>query len=194
MMKASPESPRMFQNDFLDFFSRSPWWMVPLFWLPVVAFLVSNTQHPKHLILIVVGFCVWSVTEYLLHRFLFHFEFRGEAGQMVHFIIHGVHHRWPNDQYRLVMPLVAAMIIALPFAVSFYWLLGPILFYPFFGGFLLGYVEYECTHYAMHHIKSKNPIFMKLKRHHLLHHHNKACEGTRFGVSSSLWDHVFKTL
>ena len=183
----------MFQNDFFDFFSRSPWWTVPLVWAPIAGYLIYLGPKDWRLGLVPVGMFVCGLTEYLLHRFVFHFEFESKAGQYVHFLIHGVHHEWPNDRYRLVMPLVAAFLIAIPFSAFYYFLLGPVLFCPFFAGFLLGYVEYECTHYALHHLKSKHPVFMGLKRHHLLHHHSKAHAGTKFGVSSPLWDLVFKT-
>lgn len=193
-MKPSPESPRMFQSDFLDFFSRSPWWTVPLIWVPIASYLIYLGPKDERLCLIPIGFAMWTLTEYLLHRFVFHYKFSSKAGKYVHFLIHGVHHEWPNDRYRLVMPLAAAALIAVPFSTFYYALLGPILFYPFFGGFLLGYVEYECTHYAVHHLKSKQPVFMWLKRHHLLHHHSMSHAGTKFGVSSPVWDRVFRTL
>ncbi|MES2504930.1 MAG: sterol desaturase family protein [Myxococcota bacterium] len=192
-MKASPESPRLFENNFLDFFSRSPWWTVPLFWLPVCGYLIYQGPKDWSLFLIPLGFFIWGLTEYLLHRFIFHMEFEGKLGKRFHFLMHGVHHEWPNDRFRLVMPLLVALLIAVPFALFYHWFWGPELFCPFFAGFLLGYVEYECTHYAVHHVKSKHPVFMRLKRHHLLHHHSDSHAGTKFGVSSPLWDKIFKT-
>ena len=32
MMRATPESPRMFDSDFADFFSRTPWFTVLIIW------------------------------------------------------------------------------------------------------------------------------------------------------------------
>ena len=194
-MKPSPQSPRMFQSDFLDFFSRSPWWSVPLVWLPICGYLIYLGPKDSRLALILVGIFVWSLTEYLLHRFVFHYEFQTQNGQYVHFLIHGVHHQWPRDKYRLVMPISVGMIIATPFALFYWFLLGPVLFYPFFAGFLLGYVGYDCIHYALHHMKSQSAFFKALRKHHMMHHHNKTqMATTKFGVSSSLWDRVFRTL
>ena len=46
----------------------------------------------------------WTLTEYWLHRFVFHFEPEKGIGARLHWIIHGVHHDHPNDPLRLVMP------------------------------------------------------------------------------------------
>ena len=44
-MRATPESPRMFESDFLDFFSRIPFWVVPVIYVPVVlAYLWQGSQ------------------------------------------------------------------------------------------------------------------------------------------------------
>ena len=69
----------------------------------------------------------WTFVEYTLHRFVFHYEFSSKTGQTVHFLIHGVHHEWPNDGYRLVMPLAAAALIAVPFSIFYYSLSEPLL-------------------------------------------------------------------
>ena len=50
------------------------------------------------------GYLVWTLTEYWLHRIVFHFEPDAPIGRRLHWIIHGVHHDHPNDPMRLVMP------------------------------------------------------------------------------------------
>ena len=64
--------------------------------------------------------------------------------------------------------------------------------YTFFPGFVLGYLVYGTMHYAIH---AWNPPFKWMKplwRNHHLHHYKNAEKG--FGVSSTLWDHVFNTM
>ena len=64
--------------------------------------------------------------------------------------------------------------------------------YMFFPGFLLGYLLYGSMHYAIH---AWNPPFRWMKglwRNHHLHHYKN--EGKGFGVSSTIWDHVFGTM
>lgn len=199
-MRESAASPRIFKSDFLDFFSRSPWWTVPLVWLPVSAALfwygfthLGDLPFAMFLAATVAGWLGWTFSEYWLHRMVFHWNPEAGWGQKFHFIIHGVHHVYPHDRYRLVMPPAANLLLSGPFGAFFYFLLGSALFFPFFGGYLAGYVQYEITHYAVHHFKWKNPVFKGLKRHHLLHHHSAAFEDKKFGVSSTLWDRVFGT-
>jgi len=193
-------SPAMFKNNFLDFFSRSPWWLVPLFWLPIsILMLYAGIDSARYfnktiyVLFIVLGWISWTLSEYWLHRILFHWNPRLKWGQQFHFIIHGVHHTWPNDPYRLVMPLLASLILAFIIGGGFYLLLGPYLFFPFFSGYLLGYVQYEMTHYTVHHLKFKNKFFKYLKRHHLLHHHSPDFYNKKYGVSSPFWDYIFRT-
>ncbi len=183
---------QVFDNRALDVFTRSAWWMVPLIWLPISAFLIYLGPKGFYLLFIPAGILTWTLIEYVLHRFLFHLEFKGQAGLLFHRIVHGAHHEVPNDPYRVGTPLGISIPFAAIFGLIFYILLGD-SFYPFYAGVLQGYVIYEYMHYAAHHVKSKRPWFMRLKRHHLLHHHSKQAVGSNFGVSSAVWDRVFGT-
>ncbi len=182
----------MFNNRVLDIMTRSAWWMVPLIWLPTSVFLIYLGPKGLSLLLIPAGMLSWTLTEYALHRFLFHFEFKSNAGLLFHKMVHGAHHEVPNDPYRVGTPLGISIPFAIIFGLIFYSILGD-SFYPFYAGMLLGYIIYEYMHYAAHHIKSKRPWFMRLKRHHLLHHHSKNAAGTQFGVTNMVWDRVFGT-
>ncbi len=196
-MRASPESPRMFESDFLDFFTRTPWFVVPALWLPMVAGTFGWGLVEKKLDILVsvavfllfIG--VWTLAEYLLHRFVFHWVPKTRWGPTFHFFAHGVHHQWPSDRYRLVMPPAAAALLAPLFYGLFRLLLGPAWVFPAFAGFMLGYVVYDCTHYALHHLRLDHPAFKRLRAHHMNHHHNH--DDRRFGVSSMFWDRVFGT-
>ena len=63
---------------------------------------------------------------------------------------------------------------------------------PFFAGFILGYLVYDGSHYAIHHFRMRSGFLLLIKKHHMLHHHADHDGG--FGVSSPLWDHVFRTM
>ncbi len=58
-------------------------------------------------------------------------------------------------------------------------------------GFGTGYLAYDLTHYATHHFPMHGGVWKYLKRYHLRHHYKTP--NMRFGVSSPLWDVVFKT-
>ena len=191
------ETVRMFENDFLEALSKIHF-SVPLFiYLPVVAYFLylSISSYSLSFItifsLFVLGIFVWTFTEYTLHRFIFHFEPKGELGKKLHFIFHGVHHDYPNDSKRLVMP----PSVSIPLAVLFYFLfkliLGQILVAPFFVGFILGYLFYDMTHYAIHHYNMHNKFWLFIKNHHMKHHYKDPLKG--FGVSSPLWDDIIGT-
>jgi sterol desaturase/sphingolipid hydroxylase (fatty acid hydroxylase superfamily) len=64
--------------------------------------------------------------------------------------------------------------------------------FPFFPGFMLGYLIYGSMHFAIH---AWTPPFKWMKglwRNHHLHHYKHSDMG--FGVSSTFWDHVFGTM
>lgn len=193
----SSESQRMFKSNFLESLSKVPFYVPLIVYIPVIAYLVyaafakDNLSILQFVISVAVGLIVWTVTEYILHRFVFHFHPTSEFGKRIHFIFHGVHHDYPNDAQRLVMPPSASI----PMALIIYFLFS--LFVPaqymsaFFAAFLVGYLFYDMTHYALHHANFKAGIWKKLKKHHMLHHYSDETKG--YGVSSVLWDDIFKT-
>lgn len=141
--------------------------------------------------MLICGLGVWTLTEYVLHRFVFHWELPGKFGQRIHFIFHGVHHDYPSDSKRLVMVPTVSIPLASLFYFLFYFIFGPALVNPFFIGFILGYLTYDMTHYAVHHFNLKSPFWLELKNHHMRHHYMDSEHG--YGVSSKIWDYVFRT-
>lgn len=138
-----------------------------------------------------IGLVSWSLAEYLLHRYLFHLPetaFRGS--KRFTYLIHGVHHEYPNDASRTLMPFVPKLIFSVVFLGLFTLILGSKG--PFFSaGFMLGYYFYSMMHYAIHRYKA--PSFLRgLWTHHHLHHHLH--DDKAFGVSSTLWDRIFNTM
>ena len=191
------ETLPMFQNRFLEILTRIHF-LVPVYiFLPVIFFCLYHSVFEFHFsfliiaVMIVGGLCVWTLTEYILHRFVFHWEIPGGLGKKIHFIVHGVHHDYPSDSKRLVM----VPTISIPLAVLFYFLFrsitGAELVTPFFIGFICGYLFYDMTHFAIHHFNFKSNFWLELKNHHMRHHYMDAGHG--FGVSSKFWDHVFRT-
>src|SRR2546421_350121 len=100
---------------------------------------------------IVGGYIFWTLTEYWLHRVVFHFEPEKGIGARLHWIIHGVHHDYPNDPLRLVMPPSVSVPLAALFFGLFVLVVGTPDAYPFTAGFLGGYLVYDMLHYHLHH-------------------------------------------
>ena len=191
------ETIRMFKSDFMEALSRVHPAVPLIIFVPVILYMFYLSywyfQLPLTNIfgLVMFGVFVWTITEYLLHRFIFHLELKSEFGKKIHFIFHGVHHDYPSDSRRLVMPPSVSIPLASLFYILFRFLIGDVAVYPFFAGFLSGYLFYDMTHYAVHHFNMHSKFWLALKHHHIKHHYKDPDRG--FGVSSPLWDIVFGT-
>lgn len=193
----STESVRMFKSNFLESFSKVHFAVPIIIYVPLIGYLIyqaflNQISAAGFLIYFISGLLVWTITEYLLHRFVFHYQPTSKAGQRLHFIFHGVHHDYPKDAKRLVMPPSASI----PLAILFYLLFSLVFknsnyMYIFFSGFIAGYLCYDMIHYAIHHNNFKSSIMKKIKQHHMLHHYSDDSKG--YGVSSALWDIIFKS-
>jgi sterol desaturase/sphingolipid hydroxylase (fatty acid hydroxylase superfamily) len=188
----------MFENPLLELASRVHPVVPPLIYLPVVGICLGLGIGDKDLGVgpvagvFVLGLAFWSLAEYLLHRFVFHFEPDTRWGRRLHFIIHGVHHDYPHDPMRLVMPPSVSVPLAALVFLGFRTIIGSAWSLPFFAGFLVGYLIYDMTHYHIHHHRSENRLSLALRRYHYRHHFQQSDRG--FGVTSSLWDRVFQTV
>ncbi|HMR04557.1 MAG TPA: sterol desaturase family protein [Polyangiaceae bacterium] len=187
----------MFESDFLDYFSRTPPIVVPILFVPAVVALLwyglarAGLGIGLSIVLFACGGVVWSLTEYWLHRTFFHWVPKTPWGERMHFLVHGVHHTWPKDKYRLVMPPAVSVSVFLASFGLFYLALGAVYVWPFHAGFSLGYMTYDLTHYYIHHFNPRSKYGLALKKHHMLHHFKHP--DAKFGVSSMFWDNVFGT-
>ncbi|MBU2493990.1 MAG: sterol desaturase family protein [Bacteroidetes bacterium] len=191
------ETVRMFENNFLESLSRVHWTVPLWFFIPIILFFLYRSIFTFNIIAEVIllyffiGLAVWTITEYVLHRFIFHYKPSSEIGKRLHFMFHGVHHDYPKDSKRLVMPPSVSIPLASLFYFIFNSIFGSVLVSPFFAGFLVGYLFYDITHYAIHHFNMKSNFWLAIKNHHMLHHYKYDDKG--FGVSQPIWDHVFNT-
>jgi dihydroceramide fatty acyl 2-hydroxylase len=188
-------SPRMFESPLLDRLSRVHWSVPAIIFAPaiVIVFAHALALMPgwRALLWALGGYVFWTLTEYWLHRIVFHFEPREGVGARLHWIIHGVHHDHPNDPLRLVMPPSASVPLAVLFLALFWLVLGADAATAFGAGFLSGYLAYDMVHYHVHHHRPKTLVGRKLRELHMRHHFQDDERG--FGVSAPYWDHVFRT-
>jgi len=191
------ESVVMFKNPLLDKLSRIHWSVPLILFAPVVLFFLGYSIFGLHLNLLVIvglyipGIIAWSFAEYILHRYAFHTELPGKLGKRIHFVIHGVHHDYPNDTHRLVMVPSLSIPLAFFFYFLFNLIMGATYTAPFFAGFVTGYLIYDMTHYAIHHYGFKSKYWLRLKVYHMRHHYQQPHRG--YGVSSALWDAIFRS-
>ena len=188
-------SPPMFESRLLDACSRvHPAVPVILFAPAIAILLVIGLERDSVAAAIgwaLGGYLFWTLTEYWMHRIVFHFEPEDGIGARLHWIIHGVHHDHPNDPMRLVMPPSVSVPLALVFYAVFVVVLGGAVAPAFGGGFLAGYLIYDMTHYHVHHHTPRTPAGRRLRELHMRHHFQDDTRG--FGVSAPWWDFVFRT-
>ena len=190
------ETVRMFESDFMEFFSRVHPVTPLVLYVPVIGYMLYTSVWQRQLSIVAVtalfllGVLLWTLTEYLIHRYVFHYQPKTRWGKRLHYVIHGVHHDYPNDARRLVMPPVVSIPLAFLFYGLFLLVFGR-LTPPVFAGLVFGYVCYDMLHYATHHLAMKRGARLWLKQYHLRHHFKDDHVG--YGISSPLWDYVFRT-
>lgn len=137
------------------------------------------------------GLLFWTLFEYLAHRYIFHMATTTKIREKIQYTFHGVHHEYPRDRDRVVMPPVPSFLIGVVLIIIFRLVLG-LSGFAVAAGFLSGYAFYALIHYSIHtRIPPKN-IIGKLWMHHSYHHYKNDTKA--YGVSSPLWDYVFRTM
>ncbi|NXO53810.1 FA2H hydroxylase, partial [Aramus guarauna] len=209
---------RLFHSDFLESLSKTAWYVVFIVWAPVVLYLswvsytslaqgntrlfssfTSEYSIPVHKyyfpFIFLLGMFLWSLLEYLIHRFVFHMKPPASNYYLItlHFLLHGQHHKSPFDSSRLVFPPVPASLVIGFFYGILRLLLPEVLGLSVFVGGLCGYVIYDMMHYYLHYGSPKKGTYLYgLKAYHVKHHFEHQKSG--FGISTRFWDYPFQTL
>lgn len=195
--RAQRGSPRMFESDFFEYFSRVHPLVPAAIYIPIalvslgVAVGVHHVSVGRVFLEFVGGYLFWTLFEYWLHRLFFHLPVVGPKTQRIYFYVHGVHHDYPWDEGRLVIPPGASLFLCAVIYLAFRLLFGAEGMYGPFAGFVFGYVLYDTTHWYVHAHAPKNRFGRWVRREHMLHHFKEPT--SRFGVSCPWLDYVFGT-
>ncbi|MBC9812689.1 sterol desaturase family protein [Crocinitomicaceae bacterium CZZ-1] len=190
------DSPKLFKNKFLEFLTKTHPLVIDAMYLTIAYFLISHfyVNHSQSVLFIVglffAGFFSWSFAEYLMHRFLYHKIEDATYNTGIQYLFHGIHHEYPNDKTRLVLPIIPSFVIASVFFAIFYLIMGKYAFV-FGPGFMIGYCAYMTVHYTVHKVAPPKRFNFWWTFHNIHHYqqHDRA-----FGVTSPLWDIVFGTM
>lgn len=154
---------------------------------PVIIFCLAASIRLLNATLIAIlffgGLAVWTLAEYLLHRFVLHHwpYFSGH---------HKAHHHSPRAM--IAAPTLFTMaFFAAGFCLPLWLLFGEAIALSSFAGFLTGYVAFGAVHQAVHHAEGQGSLLRHFKRLHAIHHHGSSDQN--FGVLTSFWDRVFGT-
>ena len=129
------------------------------------------------------GAMLWTLTEYLVHRFVYH---------KVPILreLHGMHHSRPCDY------IGAPIWVSIVGFSSFFFLLALLWNVEIAGGttsgLIVGYVSYLLIHDAVHHWQLDEKAWLRSHRLRHLRHHHHPVPGN-FGVTTGVWDFVFGT-
>lgn len=185
---------RLFRNPWLEQLTVIPLGAFVGLWavlLPAIAGVGYVTAASLWAVpLVIAGVIVWTLTEYVLHRYVFHFEPNSQFLKQVIFVIHENHHADPNDALRNLMPPIVSIPVGLLVWSLSVWALGAVGTW-FLLGFMTGYVAYDLVHFATHRLRMKGRIGRMLKTHHMRHHHLKV-EGN-YAITGMIWDRIFAT-
>jgi sterol desaturase/sphingolipid hydroxylase (fatty acid hydroxylase superfamily) len=156
------------------------------------AWHATGLPEVANLALMAGGLLVWTLMEYMLHRFLLHARPQAPALLSVVEKLHLGHHRDPHDEAKITVPVWGSLPIAGGLLVVFRlaagsWELAALLM----TGSVAGYLYYEAVHFWIHCGSRGGRWVARRRAHHFLHHF----KGQRrcFGVSTPLWDHVMGT-
>jgi sterol desaturase/sphingolipid hydroxylase (fatty acid hydroxylase superfamily) len=190
---------RVFENPVLELLSRAhP--VTPGIWFgPFIIWAAVSSPREigaaRALGLFAAGALVFSLFEYGLHRLVFHglirLAERNDAARFAAFMAHGYHHEFPNDGSRLVMPPMISWPLALLFFGAYWALLGPAQWLPMLAGTMAGYIAYDWVHYYTHHAHPRTRLGKWVRTYHLRHHFQD--HDAFYGISSPLWDLIFRT-
>ncbi|RIB03786.1 hypothetical protein C2G38_2135822 [Gigaspora rosea] len=194
-----PYSARLFANPMLELLTKTPWYAIPILWIPAITYylyMASGSLGSRTIIvLFLIGIGIWTLLEYTLHRFLFHIDALlpdHPYALSVHFALHGIHHYLPMDRLRLVMPPILGAAIAYPIIQLGYIMFPEHAARAMIAGAMFGYVCYDLTHYHLHHARPFSQHLREMKTYHLAHHYKNYELG--YGITSKFWDSIFGTV
>jgi sterol desaturase/sphingolipid hydroxylase (fatty acid hydroxylase superfamily) len=191
-------SVRMFETPLLEWGSRVHPSIPFVFYIPVVlatatwGFVTHRTSPVWFAAFFPVGWLIWDVLEYVIHRGFFHWEGNGPFTRRLHQIAHGYHHMYPDDADRLVMPLGASLPLAALIAFLLASIGQPQATLPVFCGIVCSYMFYDFTHWSTHSRSPKTAWGKAIRAHHMAHHF--ACPDKNFGISHRWIDKLVGSL
>ena len=138
------------------------------------------------------GVLYWTLIEYVLHRWAFHWQSQAKLVKIFVELSHMRHHHQPNDLKRLVAgPLFALPLGALVYGLTWLIVRSTELACFLMAGVLIGHLVYEWVHYEAHAGRSKGRLISWLRRYHLGHHFRSW--NASYGVTSPVWDFLLGT-
>ncbi|XP_063048678.1 fatty acid 2-hydroxylase-like [Engraulis encrasicolus] len=190
---------RLFESEFLEGRTQAAWYWVLIVWLPAIFYLSATiagsvlwTYSYGVPMTFILGIVLWLFMVYCIH-FLFHHPLSSNYYLItLHFLLHGHHHKSPNDRLRTVFPPSLAIALFTVLFMLLRCLLPDGLDISMLLGLLCAYVFTDMVHYYLHHCKpNENSYFHDIRTIHVKHHFEQPDKG--LGIATKLWDWIFNT-
>jgi len=195
-----PTFPRGIDLHAEDRRARRRLYPVTVVYIPYFLVLLGLAVRSRHggraLGFAAMGVAAWTLVEYLVHRHILHVAFPNEGGPMRRWLhcmfdaSHADHHARPWDgnyiNGHLDTLFVAAALAPLSLLAPSYTASVAV------AALLASYVFEEWIHHAVHFWNFPSTYFQYIRRRHL-YHHSRHGSRTAFGITSDLWDKVFRT-
>ena len=156
--------------------------LIPL--LAAAGMMIGPSGTARWLAIFLACLALWTLLEYLLHRFMFHH---------LPYIrdMHEEHHQ--HEKGFVGTPIWISLVAHLFLGfLPVYLVAGFADASAASSGLMLGYLWYVSVHHMVHHWHPAHSTYLyNLKRRHALHHHHD--QDRNFGVTTGFWDHVFRT-
>ncbi|TFK20518.1 oxidoreductase [Coprinopsis marcescibilis] len=215
------ESARLFESDFLEAFTRTVWYVVPIFWGPIALYIFLRSvfqftapipdffTEPRlpleHLDKVplesflktgasfLAGNVMWTILEYTLHRFLFHVDYY-LPDSPAFLTLHFLMHGVHHYLPMDRLRLVMPPLLFFTLQTPFTRLAHLVFPTAVANGMIAGAFTFYILYDCMHYAlhHTKLPDYMReMKKYHLAHHYKNFELG--FGVTSKFWDVIFNT-
>lgn len=188
---------QLFENPILEKMTRTHIALpISIFIITAIGMLYYGLVHSLINLVQAIGFfflgwLIFTLLEYLAHRYVFHMDTDTPFKARLQYIFHGNHHEFPKDKKRLAMPPVVSILYATIFFFVFELLFGKYVF-GVVAGILFGYAMYLFVHYIVHAYAPPKNFLKQLWIHHSIHHYKDP--EVAYGVSSPLWDYLLGTM
>jgi sterol desaturase/sphingolipid hydroxylase (fatty acid hydroxylase superfamily) len=179
-----------------QFYRFRSFWIFPA--LAVTLMILSDRAEPERgagsfVLPAALGLVFWTLLEYGLHRFAFHREAHDTPVGKILTGSHLSHHRAPRDPDKVLVHTSFAIPVSIVLFVAIYAMTGSLyLTSAALTGIWAGFLYYEFVHYRVHCTASNAGLISAQRRRHFHHHFSRADKC--FGVTSPLWDIIFRTL
>lgn len=198
----SAKPVRLYDSWWMEFLTLSPWYVQMTYSVGVWAIARRALAHmtlAQYLQIAVPALFVWTLFEYVMHRYALHVDNAlpdyGQRWFAWHFTNHGVHHYLPMDVKRTGAPPITVMTQT-PVLWFLFSLGGPVG-EAIFSGTFAGFMFYEQFHMLLHMMPNLWQPWRVLdhygimKQYHLKHHYKNYEMG--YGVTTKIWDKVWGT-